>query len=299
MNKFEAMQAFCAVAEQGSFAGAAKELNVSSTMVSRYVKQLEHHLGCLLLKRNTRKVFLTDAGQEYRNHIKPIIKKLRLVESQMSDYSDTPSGKLAISASIEFGSQYLVPMIKAFNLQYPELVLDVELCNEPLDLFNSHIDLVFRVAPTLPNASHIAQTVCSSRLSLWASPEYVKTHGKLNDLMDLRQHNLLFFNHTIRRDHWLFDVEGKLEALKLDWTLTSNNGRFLNEAAAQNMGIIQAPSYSVSSYVKAGKLVEVMPQYQIKPLNISVIYPHRLELSSRVKAFVNFAKDYFFKHPID
>lgn len=298
MNKIDAMQAFCWVAELGSFSAAAKEMALSTTMISRYVKQLEQQLGCLLLKRNTRKVHLTEAGQQYLQHIKPILKKLVLVEHQMSEFGKKPFGKLTISASLEFGGQYLAPLIALYREQHPAVELNFLLSNTPVDLFDSQIDLVFRVAPSLPNASHIAQEVCSSTLSLWASPDYLSQITLPTTPEDLSKLKLLFFNHSIRKNQWIFNIDGSMQTRKLDWDWTSDNGRLLNEAAANGQGIIQAPSYSVAPYVKQGTLVELMPKFSIKNLKISAIYPHRYELSNRIKTFVELAKNYFKEHPI-
>ena len=296
MNKLEAMRAFSLVAEHQSFTRAAQQLNLSATMVSRYIKQLENDLGCLLLKRSTRKVFLTDAGEQYWQHISPLLQKLTSVDEQMAELGRHPSGKLVISTSIEFGGQYLAPVIHAYRERHPQVELDVLLSNEPVDLFNSKVDLAFRVAPALPDASYIAQEVCYSTLALWASPHYLNQHGTPSCLADLHQHQLLFFNHSIRKDHWIFTHQGvnnERHALKLKWAWSSNNGRLLNEAAAAGQGIIQAPGYSVAQYVKAGQLVEVLPEASIRPLTISAVYPHRYELSTRVKTFVETAKQHF------
>lgn len=298
MNKFEAMRAFCLVADEGSFAAAAAVLNVSPTMVSRHIKQLEAHLGCLLLKRNTRKVYLTSAGEQYRQHIKPLLKRLTLIENQITELDNAPAGKLSLSTSIEFGGIYLAPLLQSYKAQFPQVELDITLSNTPIDLFDSQIDLVLRPAPSLPNASHIAQPVCHSTLSLWASPRYLAQHGTPQKPIDLKNHSLLFFKHSIRKDHWLFQQNGSRNALKLQWQLVSDNGRLLNEAAANDMGIIQAPSYSVAPFVINNQLVEIMTQYRITPLTISAIYPHRYALSSRIKSFVTFAKQYFVENPI-
>jgi DNA-binding transcriptional LysR family regulator len=298
MNKIEAMQAFCLVAEHHSFSLAAKKMTISATMVSRYVKQLEQSLGCLLLKRNTRKVFLTDAGDQYLLQVKPLLKKLNQIENQMHEFHTEPSGKLTISTSIEFGGQYMAPLIASYRLEYPKVALNFMLSNTPVDLFNSDTDLVFRVAPLLPNASHIAQEVCTSTLSFWANPDYLKKFGTPESPEQLSDHKLLFFNHSIRNDHWLFRISNETRAIKLPWDWASNNGRLLNEAAAQGHGIIQAPSYSVANYVKEGRLVEVMSEFKIDNLTISAIYPHRYELSNRVKTFVEMAKVHFKANPI-
>lgn len=298
MNKVESMQAFCLVAEYQSFSQASREMGVSATMVSRYIKQLEQQLGCLLLKRNTRKVYVTDAGQYYLQQIKPVLKKLDVIEQSMHNLNDEPTGQLTISASLEFGSQYLSPLIKRYRAQCPKVQLNLNLTNEPIDLFGSEVELAFRVAPMLPNASHIAQEVCNSRLALWASSEYLAKHGAPTCIEDLHQHELLFFAHSIRKDQWIFHRNDAFETKRFNWAWASNNGRLLNEAAAEHQGIIQAPAYSVAKYVNNGQLQEVLPMHSINDLAISAVYPHRYELSNRVKSFVEMAKVYFKQNPI-
>lgn len=298
MNKLEAMRAFTLICEKHSFAAAAKEMHLSATMVSRYIKQLEEHLGCLLLKRNTRKVLLTEAGEQYRQQITPLLKKLNIVEQQISHYSDVPQGHLNISASIEFGGIYLAPLVGLYRQQYPQVKLAFNLLNTPVDLLSSDIDLVFRVAPQLPDSSFIAQPVCTTRLALWASPEYLANAPSLESIDHLHQHQLLFFNHSVRKEQWIFNQANKQQQIKLPWAWRSNNGRLLNEAAATGQGIIQAPAYSVASYVAKGQLREVLPQHSISPMNISAIYSHRYDLSCRIKTFVTMAKDYFITNPL-
>lgn len=298
MNKLEAIRAICLVAEYQSFTQAAKQMQLSTTMVSRCVKQLEQNLGCLLLKRNTRKVCLTDAGQNYVLQMKPLLNKFNEVDKELSALSQTPNGKLAISASIEFGCQYLAPLVNQYQHDFPDVKLDIVLSNTPIDLFDSQIDLAFRVAPSLPDASHIAQTLCHSSLSLWASPAYLKKHGTPTDIAALSEHRLLFFSHHIRHDQWIFLLDGQHVCRKFNWAMTSNNGRFLNEAAAAGDGIIQAPRYSVAPYIKSGELVEVLTEHTLKSLAIAAVYPHRYALSNRVKSFVELAKHYFSQHPI-
>lgn len=298
MNKMTALKAFCLTAEYLNFSQAASEMGVSPTMVSRYVKQLEEELGCLLLKRNTRKVFLTEAGEQYRNHIKPILKKLHLVDSQMRQLKKEPSGELNISTTAEFGGQYLAPLIAHYRELYPQVKLNIRTDNAPIDLFDDKTDLAFRVAPSLTNASYIAQKVANSRLSLWASPHYLTHNGVPEDLSDLAEHKLLFFNHSLRKEQWLFVDNGERRLIKFNWVWTSNSGKLLNEAAASGQGIIQAPSYSVANYVNENRLVEVLPQHAFNNLQISAMYPHRYELSTRVKTFVELAKAHFTANPI-
>ena len=298
MNKFEAIKAFCALCHQGSFVGAAQVLNTSSTMISRYVKHLEKELGCLLVKRNTRQVHITQAGRHYLASIEPLLASFEQVHHQMQQYNDVPQGKLTISSSIEFGGQYLAPVIAQYTKNYPEVDVDVRLSNQPVDIWHDDIDVALRVAPSLPEASFIAQPICHSRLALWASPSYLSAHGKPRKLADLKQYRLLFFSHSVRSNSWIVETDGKQQEITFNWAWQSNNGRLLNEAAALGDGIIQAPSYSVADYVKRGELVELMPELSLDKLAISAVYPHSYEYSISIKALVMELKNYFSLHPI-
>jgi len=298
MNKIDAMKAFCLVCEHKNFSHVARHMQLSTTMISRYIKQLEQHLGCLLLKRDTRRVMITEAGELYLRQVQPILTRLDNIDLEMSRYNETPKGKLRISASIEFGSQYLAPLITGFQQDYPEVELECHLTNEPVALVDGDTDIALRVAPQLADASYIARPLCQTRLALWANPEYLLRHGQPTSLDELKRHKLLFFCHNLRPDSWLFQHGGKQQQLKLPWSWKSNNGRLLNEAAALCQGIIQAPTYSVASYVDKGELVEVLPQYSIGDIQISAVYQHRYELSLRIKSFVQWSQEYFKRHPV-
>ena len=299
MNQIEAIKAFCALCQQGSFSAAAKALNTSTTMVSRYVKQLENELGCLLVKRNTRQVHVTQAGRHYLTEVAPIMNSFENLQKQMQQYNSQPQGRLTISSSIEFGGQYLSPVIASYSKKYPEVDMEVTLTNQPVDIWNDDVDVALRVAPALPEASFIAQPICYSKLATWASPEYLSRNGIPLSLDDLARHRLLFFSHSIRSNTWIFDQAGKRIEQSFNWTWRSNNGRLLNESAAIGDGIIQAPSYSVAEYVANGRLVEILPELSISRLAISAVYPHSYEYSSSIKALVTELKAYFELNPIN
>ncbi len=297
MNKLVAMKAFCLICERESFAAAARGLDVSPTMVSRYIQQLEKDIGCLLIKRNTRQLTITDLGQHYYREIRPVIDKIESTEREMMEQQTDPKGKLTISASVEFGGQYLAPLVGEYHRKYPGIELNINLSNTPVNLLDDQTDIAIRVAPHLPDASYIAQGISTTRLSLWASIDYLNENGRPESLDDLQYHKLLFFSHSVRKDEWIFNVDGERIKRRYDWAWRTDNGRLLNEAAVLHQGIIQAPGYSVADYVGAGLLVEVMPHVAIDNLVISAVYSHRYALSLRVKKFIELAKAYFEKYP--
>ena len=298
MNKFTAIHVFCLVCQHQSFAQAAKALTMSPAMVGRYIKQLEQELGTLLVKRTTRHLSITEAGQAYYQQVSGILTQLETAEQQIAGFGTKPQGKLRVSSSIEFGGQYLAPIIVRYRQLYPEVALSFNLTNEPVDITQRQEDLVFRVAPKLADASLKTVPIASSKLALWASSEYLHQHPGITTVDDLNQHQLLFFEHSLRTDQWLFSVNGAIEQRTLPWTWKTNNGRLLNEAASLHQGIIQAPSYSVASYVEAGLLQEVLPQFSINTLAISAIYQHSAQYSLPIKTFIEVAKQHFIDYPL-
>lgn len=298
MNKFAAIQAFCLVCEQSSFAKVAKQLSISPTMVGRYIKQLEQQLGTLLVKRTTRSMTITEAGKLYYHQVQPLLIKLNEAEQQLNKFSDIPQGKLRISSSIEFGGQYLAPVVASYHQLYPKVELSVNLTNEPVDIAKGEVDLVFRIAPKLANASLKTVPICYSRLAFWASSDYLAKYEDIKTIEALADHQLLFFEHSIRPNQWLYQQGNEVKEICLPWAWKSNNGRILNEAAALGQGIIQAPSYSVKQYVANEQLVEVLPQHSLKQLTISAVYQHSYQFSLAIKTFVEHAKIYFKQHPI-
>ncbi|NMP33182.1 LysR family transcriptional regulator [Thalassotalea sp. M1531] len=298
MNKLDAIKAFCLVCQEQSFTQVAKSMRLSPAMVGRYIRQLEEQLGTLLVKRTTRQMAITQAGKLYYQKVSPLLAELTLIEQELSSFSDMPKGQLKVSASIEFGGQYLAPIIAQYRQLYPNVELSFDLTNEPIDITQGAVDLVFRVAPTLANASLKVIPICTSKLAMWAHPKYLLQYPKITAIEDLANHQLLFFEHSLRSDQWIFLKNGEIQEVKLPWAWKTNNGRLLNEAAAQSQGIIQAPSYSVAGYVEQGLLVEVLSEHSIQPLTISAIYQHSYQYSLAIKTFVELAKNYFLLQPL-
>lgn len=293
MNKIQALKVFVTIVKFNSIRRAADHLDFSSTMASRYLKMLESDVGCRLINRNTRQLSLTEAGKQYHDHALRIIDLMQQADLELQNFNQQPKGKLTVSASVEFGSQYLAPFINSFLIEYPDIDLNIELTNEPVNLFTSNIDIAIRVAPTLLDSGLIAQPLINSRLSCWCSPKFYRNIEPILVIDDLNPHPLLQFNHDSRPDSWIFNIDNQLLTKTFNWHWRSNSGRLLNEAAVQGQGIIQAPNYSVAQYVKNGQLIEVLSQAAVDPLPISAVYRHKSAGTIAIKAFVAKMKLYF------
>ncbi|MBY5993991.1 LysR family transcriptional regulator [Ferrimonas balearica] len=293
MKRLEAIEVFCQVVELGQFSAVARQQNLSTAMVSKHITQLEAHLGVRLFHRTTRQVTVTEVGQRYYDEVRGLLRQLAQADQNAAQQGQFPTGRLTVSASLEFGSQYLASMMAGYQRRYPQVQVDLSLTNRTVDLIADRVDLAIRVAPFLPDSRLIATAIAHTHLGTWASPEYLAQMGTPARPEALAQHRCLLFTETPRGEQWLFQHQGEVRKQRLQWHLASNNGRVLNDMAAMGEGIVQAPDYSVAEYVRQGRLVEVLAPWRIPPIAISAIYPQTAAQHPKVRTFVEALKAHF------
>ena len=292
MDKFNSMFVFCRIVELGTFTAVAREMGLSAMMISKHIAQLEKTLGVSLLNRTTRKVSLTEAGDKYYQRSKQILSDLLELEEQTLELSNTVKGKLKISAPIDFGGIHLVPAINTYQRLNPEVSVLMSLENGPVNLTDGSFDLAIRVTDIL-DPGFVARKFTETKLSLYASPDYLTANGSPQTIDDLLQHRCLHYLDTPHGEYWVLNVDGKPEKIKPHWRFASNNGRALGQAAALGMGIVQAPELSVARFLEDGRLVEILSEYSPKKISIYAIYPQRRFIPAKVTTFVKFLTDYF------
>jgi DNA-binding transcriptional LysR family regulator len=292
MDKFNSMYAFCRIVELGTFTAVAKEMGLSAMMISKHIAQLEKTLGVSLLNRTTRKVSLTEAGEKYYHRSKQILEDLLELEEQTLELSNTVKGILKISAPIDFGGIHLVPAINTYQQLNLNVSVLLSLENGPVNLTDGSFDLAIRVTDTL-DPGFIARKFTETKLSLYASPDYLAANGHPQTIKDLLQHRCLHYLDTPHGEFWILDVKGKPEKIKPQWHFASNNGRVLGQAAALGMGIVQAPELSVARFLEDRRLIEILPEYSLKKIPIYAIYPQRRFIPAKITTFVNFIVEYY------
>lgn len=187
MHSWEGISEFVAVAEQGSFTAAARQLNISTAQVSRQVSALEERLSTQLLYRTTRKVSVTDIGQIYYEHCRQILDDLTAAERAITHLHNTPKGLVRMTAPVTFGEQSVAPLINDFMVQYPELEVHLYLSNQRMDLVSEGYDLAIRLGK-LNDSTMMAKRLGSRTQYLCASPEYLSKYGTPHSLSELGQH---------------------------------------------------------------------------------------------------------------
>ncbi len=294
MDKFKRMQVFCRIVELGTFTAVAKELNLSSMMISKYMAELEKSLSVTLINRTTRKLSLTEAGKSYYHRSKQLLEDLAELDESTSEIGQNVKGLLNISVSIDFGSLYMVNAIRDYQALYPEVEVMMTLENRPINLSDGQYDLTIRVTDFL-KPGVIARKICKTHLGLYASPNYLKEKGSPESLEALMQHCCLHYKDTPHREKWIFHQQGETIKIKPNWHFASNNGLVLCQAAAAGMGIVQAPDLSVINYLKTGELVELLPDTRLYTNNLAVyaIYMQRKFLPAKITTFTEFLIAYF------
>lgn len=292
MDKFNNMQVFCRIVELGTFSAVAKELKLSTMMISKYMAQLEVSLGVVLLNRTTRSLSLTSAGEAYYNRSKQLLEDLAELEASTTQHGERVNGQIKISAPIDFGGIYMVPALEEYLRRYPEVKVLMSLDNKPPNLREGRFDVSLLVTDKL-DPGVVARKIAETELCTYAAPSYLAAKGRPESIDDLSKHQCLHYMDTPHGDYWLFNVNGESKRIKTDWTLASNNGRALCQAAGLGMGIVQAPRLSVLPYLASGELVEILRDYRQPALSIYATYLQRRFYPAKLTTFIDFLLAYF------
>jgi len=278
------MQAFVAVAERGSFAGAAEQLQVSAVMVGKYIQQLELHLGTALLQRNTRRQRLTEAGNAYLAGCRQVLEQVQQAEADVAGLQVQPRGLLRVSAPTTWGSCVLAPVVSGLLREQPLLNLELDLSNRRVDLIEEGFDAAIRVGP-LPSQELVARPLPPYAMSLCASPAYLRRRGTPRTPADLQGHDCL--SHLAwRGGHGWQLANGE----QVDWDarLTSNDGYALREAAVAGAGLVLQPTALLAGEIAAGRLKPLLRDYLPEPRPMHLIYLPDRRPRPRLQCFVDF-----------
>lgn len=278
------MQAFVAVAERGSFAGAAEQLQVSAVMVGKYIQQLELHLGTALLQRNTRRQRLTEAGNAYLAGCRQVLEQVQQAEADVAGLQVQPRGLLRVSAPTTWGSCVLAPVVSGLLREQPLLNLELDLSNRRVDLIEEGFDAAIRVGP-LPSQELVARPLPPYAMSLCASPAYLRRRGTPRTPADLQGHDCL--SHLAwRGGHGWLLANGE----QVDWDarLTSNDGYALREAAVAGAGLVLQPTALLAGEIAAGRLKPLLRDYLPEPRPMHLIYLPDRRPRPRLQCFVDF-----------
>ncbi|WP_414827823.1 LysR family transcriptional regulator [Alteromonas sp. H39] len=293
MDRILAMRTFCAVAKSGSFTAAADQLELSPQLVSKYVSQLEHHLGVRLLNRTTRRVHMTEAGERYLTRALFVLDEIEDMENVAGESQQEAKGRLRISAPVSFGVKHLSSLFHDFQQANAGVTIDCQLNDRKVDIIEEGFDIALRVGQ-LKDSSLIAKKLATVRICICASPSYLRRYGTPTSLEDLKSHRYLRYSYL--------DPTAGLSAHNAlcesdENNFICNNGDTLSQMAVQGAGIALQPTFICGEALANGELVEILPELAPPDLGLFAIYAHRQLLASKVRTFLDFADGYFGSPP--
>lgn len=288
------MQVFNAVMSAGSFAGAASPLGMTPSGVSRRIGRLEDRLGVRLLNRTTRKLSLTDAGERYLQRAQQIIADIEEAEREAIELQGAPRGRLRITAGKTYGFHRLADLVPDFLTTYPEVEIELILLDRMVDLVGEGFDIAFRSGEA-PDSSLMARRLPDVEIVTCAAPGYLERHGIPAHPRDLVDHNCLIHWIGDRRiDRWQFAGKSEQIGVDVSGSLVSSSLDSLFAAALRGLGIVHAVRLPLERRIADGRLVEILTEYDFKDVRpMRMLYPSARQLSPKVRAFIDFAADYW------
>lgn len=289
------MMVFLAVVETGSFTFAANKLGIPKANVSRKVSRLEQQLGITLLERSTRSQHLTEVGKHYLVHCKRIHEELILATTAVSKLLHSYQGDLKIGASVSTGQIILKPALAQFMHQYPDINVQLNLVNRRVDFIEEGFDIVIRIGQ-LSDSTLIAKKLGTVTRRLFASPAYLAKHGKPTSITQLNKHQLLIMN-TINNDLKLnlLSTENEKYIINCKPRLLVDDFAMLKQALVDGLGIAILPEYMSKEAVTAGQLINILPNWGMKDIDIYALYPRNRVKIPKVKAFLDFVIELYQK----
>ncbi len=291
-----AMRVFTKVVELLSFSKAAEKLDLSPGMTSRYVAQLEAHLGVRLLNRTTRHLSLTAAGTEYCQQALQVLALVEQAGQSAAREVVEPRGTLRITSSLAFGGMHLGEAVAAYLVQHPQVDIEIMLTERVVDLVEEGVDLAVRVASRIDEGL-IARPICPARFIACASPAYLQQHGSPASPAELESHNCLTFAAPDTPQVWRFSRGSERSAFRVRGSLHGNNGNILCRAAEQGLGVIYQPTFMVYESLRQQKLLPLFPDWQADCYTVYAVYPNRQFLPGKVRSFIDFLLQRFGPEP--
>ena len=288
MADLNALLIFAKVVEATSFSEAARRLGMPISTVSRKVAELEDQLGVRLLERSTRQLRLTDVGAEVLEHARTSVEVCEAVEGVVSNQLAEVKGTLRLSAPPSIAESMLAPLVTAFQASYPKVQVRILVTERSVDHIAEGIDLELCVGP-MEDSSLIARKVLRYRHLLVASPDYIGSNKPPKRPEDLLEHQLLAFSHWTPRNTWTFTKGSQEETVTFQPYLAMNDYLGLAEALVSGTGIGDLPALVRPDLVKEGKLVEVMPNWRFRTVDLSVVHLSNRHMPRIVRLFKEFA----------
>ena len=294
-NTLQEITVFARIVGMGSLSAAARDLGMSTAVVSRRLAALEARLGVRLVNRTTRSLHLTQEGAAYYETCNRVLADIEEADAAVTAGRAEPRGVLRVALPASFGHQHVAPLIPKFAERYPDVQLALSLSDRAVNLVEEGFDLAVRIAD-LADSSLAARKLAPNRRVMCASQAYLARHGEPNVPDDLARHNCLATDFTMNWDYRAPD--GKPGSVRVSGRYACDNWEVLREWAVAGLGIALKSTWDVRRHLEDGSLVSLLPGYTFaSDVAIYAVYPHRRHLPAKTRAFIEFLAESFGPEP--
>ncbi|MBP0494049.1 LysR family transcriptional regulator [Pararoseomonas indoligenes] len=285
---FEALAMVAKVAEERSYAGAARALGVSVATVSRSITRLEERLGGRIFNRTSRRLALTDLGRGLAERAGRVLWEAEEAESAARELASRPRGLIRLAVPMSFGLRWVAPLLPEFFRQYPDIAVDLHLSDASVDLIGEGFDAALRIA-VLEDSSLIARRLCPVSRLVVAAPAYLARNGRPHHPHDLVAHHCLGYAYRARGDTWRFTgPTGEEEAVTPTGPLRVTNVEALLPTLLAGLGIAELPDFIARDYLANGRLEAVLPGWRLASGGLYFITPTARNRPAKVEVLAGF-----------
>ncbi|MGP9790937.1 LysR family transcriptional regulator [Roseinatronobacter sp. NSM] len=287
MDRLTCDRMFVSVMEAGSFTAAADRLGTTSGQASKLVSRLEGALGVQLLNRTTRAVSPTEAGQAYFDRLRPLLDEFDSLDASVRDATQVPRGRLRLTAPLTFGGLELTPIMNAFALRWPEIELDISFTDRVVSLVDEGFDMAVRVGHP-SDSSMIVRKLCEVRIISVAAPDFLARYGVPKTPQAVSDLPCIIDTNFRDPGRWPFRQNGEPLAVPVRGRLRYSNAEACLSAAEAGLGLACVPSFVAADALRAGRVRQVLNDFEGESFGGYALYPHSRHLAAKVRVLVDF-----------
>jgi LysR family transcriptional regulator, regulator for bpeEF and oprC len=295
MDQLEAIRMFVRVVDSGSFSAVAREAGVGQPAVSKQIAALEVRLGAQLLRRTSRSLSVTEAGQDFYESAVRLVDDLETAVSRVGRGQTAPSGLIRVAVAPVFGRLHLLPRLGEFFARFPDIVVETLVTERTVDLVQEGVDVAIHNGP-LSDSTAVVRKIAATPIVTVATPEHLKRHGEPRSPSDLDGRECITFVSGGARP-WRF--KGKFGEIvhQPKGRLRTNDAEQIRAAVLAGLGIAHTPGWLFTREIASGDVRRILRKYERDPLSISAVLPGGRRLATKVRVFVDFLADIFAAEP--
>ncbi len=297
MDQLAAIRMFVRVVQSGSFSAVARAAGIGQPAVSKQVTALEAHLGAQLLRRTSRSLSLTEAGQDFYESAVRLIDDLEAAESRVGHGQSAPSGLIRVTVAPLFGRLYIVPRLQEFFARYPNIVVETVVTDRRVNLVEEGVDLAIHNGE-LQDSTLIARKIATTPVITVASRAYLAKHGEPASPNELDAHRCVIYAPLGAPRPWRFRGKSGSIAIEPKGSFRTNGAEEIRAAVLADLGLAHAPGWLFAREIASGAVQLVLRDHEPEPLSISAVRPTGRSLPTKLRLFMDFLTEICAHEPV-